>query len=82
MTFSTHFYCEKSSRGYVTAGIQGTTIEVVLEMDEKLKERLGHQLQWTTETARQWDAAMDRLAEQAEKRVRAAWKEHRKGKRR
>jgi len=41
VSFARGFYCDKSPRGYVTAGITGTGIEVVLDMEPELKERLG-----------------------------------------
>jgi hypothetical protein len=81
VSFSRNFYCEKSPRGYVTAGISGTEIEIVIEMDPEKKHRISSQ-PVSPENAAQWAAAMDDLAKRAEWRVRKAWKEHRERKRR
>jgi len=77
MSFARNFYCERSPRGYVVAGIHGTDIEVYIDMDPDKKERISSGKP-TPENAAQWEVAMDGLAERAEKRVRHAWREKRR----
>jgi hypothetical protein len=82
VSFARNFYCERNPRGYVIAGVSGSGIEVVIEMNPEVKERLGHELDWSEEVAKRWDDEMNRLAATAEARVRRAWREQRKAARR
>ncbi len=71
ITFARNFYLEEHPRGYVVAGIRGTEIRFLIDMDAGKKEAFSPY----EET---WRHEMGALKKRAEKRVRKAWKEYSK----
>lgn len=73
--WGTNFFCEKSPRGHVTAGIRGTPIRVLIEMSQEAKtfSAKNESYERTCQPDSVWAKEMDRIAELAKQRVRYAW---------